>query len=92
MSQRIKLVVALLLLLIAGALILNQAIKPGPLKNSIMFRCVETQEVFSLNRSSINRIPAQNPETGEFTLLPIYQDENGDWQYSPRYADLIPDK
>ncbi|MBX3383801.1 MAG: hypothetical protein KF864_09885 [Phycisphaeraceae bacterium] len=45
--------------------------------------------VVKVPKSGSMGIPSKHPETGNETLIPLYQDENGNWRVSERYASSV---
>jgi hypothetical protein len=76
-ANRGKLALLGLLVLAAGAMAWRNLHTPGQLPSTIRFVCAETGKEFTLRRSDVNVVPAKNPDTGEFTLLPCGIDESG---------------
>ncbi len=73
-----KLVTAIALLGIAAGVYFVFGRSSSSISNSNEFICVETGQVYTLSGSDIPAImPAANPDTGRFTLLPLDQRSGG---------------
>ncbi len=59
--------------------------------DSITMVDVETGQLynFSLKGRRGVLVPGKNPETGKFTLMPVYQDDNDDWIVGQRDLDAM---
>ena len=53
------------------------------------FVCVETGELFRLDRDRVVRLPAENPDTGRRTLLPCVQRDDGEFHVSDHYRGSL---
>ena len=52
-----------------------------------------TGELFSAKLGSRSYvIPMKNPNSGERTLLPVVQEDNGDWVVTSRFRELLPEQ
>lgn len=40
-----------------------------------MLVCVASGKMYSLSRSQVQTLPVKNPDTGELTLVPCYEEE-----------------
>lgn len=75
-AQKGKLIwVAILLVAATGFYLLNGRDREV-LPNRITLVCVATGKTYALAPAEVQFLPARNPETGEFTLLPVW-DDNG---------------
>ena len=83
---RISLIVVLLLA--AAFLVYREFARPGVIPDEINFVCVVTGTTFSLDRDDVYSYPAKNPDTGEMTLLPVYE-EDGVWYVSSHYRATV---
>ena len=61
----------------------------GPSRSGkVQFVCVATGEIFWLERKP-RTLPVENPETGQKTLVPCYENEDGGISVSRRNYGLI---
>jgi hypothetical protein len=60
------------------------------LPDQIRFVCAATGKAYRLDRSRVQTFPARNPETGEETLVPVYE-EDGRIKVPSRYASVLDD-
>jgi hypothetical protein len=90
-SEQKKLILVAVLLVAAGGVYFWFGRPKSPLPNKIAFVCVETGKIYKLDRDDVPKfMPATNPDTGQATLLPAYQDEeNGKFYASQHYAYLL---
>lgn len=92
-ARWIKLASAIALFGVAGVIYYTNAHQPPLLPTEVNFVCVATGEMFRIDREKVTIIPAQNPKSGEFTLLPCVRREDGvyvDQHYAPsikRFAE-----
>ncbi len=89
-SDRIKLIGAVVVLLVAAGLAYYRLRDSGPLPNSIKMVCVATGKIFDVARDKIDGVPMKNPKTGEDTLVPCYQ-RDGAWYVDPHYKKQLLD-
>jgi len=86
-----KIVVGAVLVVVAGGIYLLSGRSTPILSDSVAFVCVETGRTYALARDDIPSIlPARNPDTGAFTLLPMTEND-GKRMVSPRYAGALDD-
>lgn len=87
MSPQVKkIILAVVLLVVAGVVYFSVGRSQSALPGSIKFVCVATGKVFSFSPSNMPSIfPAKNPDTGQMTLLPATE-KDGKLYASSRYA------
>jgi hypothetical protein len=84
-----KIALAVFILVVAG-LLARRALHNGTeVAAEANFVCVATGETFSLNLDQIAMIPAENPNTGERTLLPCSRSEDGVLRVGARYQPSL---
>ncbi|MFH1746197.1 MAG: hypothetical protein ABIG44_04050 [Planctomycetota bacterium] len=88
-SDRVKVLLAIVFLAIAGGLIYYQISGSSAISKDVNFVCVSSGQTFDINRNTISTIPARNPKTSEATLLPCYIEEDGLLHVSPRYREEL---
>lgn len=70
-SERGKLVLAAVLLLVAGGMLYRHTWgSQGPDLKRIRFVCVASGRTYLIDRAKIQEVPAASPDTGEKTLVP----------------------
>lgn len=74
-SQPGKLVAAIMLLVVAAGVFFYMTRDPAALPNRFNFICVETGETFNIAKSDLRSIPARNPKTEKYTLLPVMEED-----------------
>lgn len=62
----------------------------SPVTDELDLVCVETGETYSLSMEQINTLPAKNPDTGKYTLLP-YEMRDGQKVVLSRYLAALGD-
>ena len=90
----IKISVAVALLIIAAVLAITRTEKnkiKGVLADRVELICVATGEVFAFKRKDLAMLPAENPKTGEQTLVPCYRDQQGHLRVDSHYVPLLED-
>ncbi len=81
-----KIIAVVALLVLSGGLLVYFNRSPSPLADSIEFVCVATGKTYRIDREDLpGMFPAENPDTGERTLLPV-KTEDGKRIAIPRYA------
>jgi hypothetical protein len=85
-----KLLLAGVLLVGAGLLVFRQVGGSRRLPNRVRFVCVATGKTYWIDREKLASlpIPAQNPKTGEMTLLPCFE-QDGIVYVSSRYQGSL---
>lgn len=88
--NRGKLSVALAVVAVLGVGVVLYAQLRGarPLPNTVKFVCVATGKTYAVSRDKIKRIPLDNPDTGERTLLP-YVERDGRLFVSEHYRESV---
>jgi hypothetical protein len=76
------------IVLAVGALVYAQIRGARPLPDAVKFVCVATGKTYAISRDKIKRVPLDNPDTGERTLLPCV-DRGGKLFVSERYRDSL---
>ena len=85
-SEHTKIILAVVLLGVAVGLFFYFNHEPSSIPDSVKFVCISTGEVFTYSRSSMpTRVPAENPKTGEPTLIPA-REEDGKLYASTNYG------
>lgn len=80
--------------LVGGIAGVVYAVRSNPgldLAKSILYVDAQTGELFDMvipSKGSLG-VPEKNPTTGKDTLLPVFQDESGNWRVSDRYKGAI---
>lgn len=87
-SNQRKAVLVVILLVVAAGIAYWQWPFGRSLPEQVNFVCVATGATFSLSRDNVRRIPAANPETGEYTLLPCV-DEGGVLRVDGHYYEAV---
>ncbi len=87
-SRSGKILLAIVLFVGAGVLAYRN-LSQRPISRNVNFVCVATGRMFSLDRKGVVTLPAQNPKTGEATLLPCVKDADGVVRVSGRYAGAL---
>ncbi len=87
-SRSGKILLAIVLFVGAGVLAYRN-LNQRPISRKVNFVCVATGRMFSLDRKDVVTLPAQNPKTGEATLLPCVKDADGVVRVSGRYAGAL---
>lgn len=78
MSSKVaKTVLALVLLVVAGYFVLRSFSSSSPVASEYAFVDVATGEIMVLDMDKVGIIPAKNPKTGEWNLLPCKRNEKG---------------
>jgi hypothetical protein len=86
-SEYKKLILAAVILLVAGGVYWFVGRSKPPLPDSVKFVCVSTGEIFSMSQKELpGALPARNPKTGERTLIPVTKAPDGKLVASRRYA------
>jgi len=90
-SEQKKLILVAVLLVVAGGVYFWFGRPKSPLPDKIAFVCVQTGKIYKIDRDDVPKsFPATNPDTGQATLLPAYQDEeDGKYYASRRYAGAL---
>jgi hypothetical protein len=88
--NRGKLSVALAVVAVLGVGVVLYAQLRGPrtLPNTVQFVCVATGKTYAISRDKVKRIPLDNPDTGERTLLP-YVERDGRLFVSDHYRESV---
>jgi hypothetical protein len=69
-NNRNKIILAVVLLTVAGG-VAYYTIRPADeLKGSVKAVCAATGKVYSISRDKLTYVPFENPSTGEKTLIP----------------------
>ncbi len=87
-TQKVKLAIAGVLLVAAAGVIYWRGGNPDALPDRITMVCAATGERFEVPRSRVTFLPADNPKTGQATLLPAYE-KDGVWLVSGRYRSVL---
>ena len=77
MSQRSKLWLAVVILVVAAGYATYQLTRRGPVSSTVSLVCAATGKTFRMDRDELIMIPMRNPDTGERTLLPCHEEEGG---------------
>ena len=88
-SKQIKIIVAIVVLAVAGILAYRSMNNGPDLPTSSGFVCVETGEVFEMALDDVAIIPGLNPNTGRRTLLPCSRGEDGRYHVSEYYRGSL---
>lgn len=88
MSQKAKLVLAVVILVVAAAYAVYQLTRPGVISNKVELVCVATGEVYAMSRDELIMIPAKNPDTNQRTLLPCHE-KDGKLYVNERYRAAL---
>lgn len=91
MSQGAKLVAALVLIAFAGMVTYSFIPTGSALSDDLRFICVETGEVFTFDRDQPGSMFRKNPSTGNRSLLPVSQADDGSYYIHEHYRGLIPE-
>lgn len=89
MSKNTKIGLAIVLLAVAGFMTYRSLRTDDVIADKALFACVETGEIFNLDWDDVPAIPAKNPKTGEWTLLPCEKRKDGIYILSRRYAAAL---
>ncbi|MCK4341014.1 MAG: hypothetical protein KAY37_04745 [Phycisphaerae bacterium] len=92
-SNRAKIILVVALFVVAFGVYWFWGRSPDPLSSTGKFKyvCVATGKVFTFSRKDIpNVLPGENPDTHEYTLLPVDERE-GKLYVIGRYAGLLDD-
>ncbi len=83
---KLSVLLAAVALIAVGVVVYGQLRGARVVPNTVKLVCVATGKVYSFNRDQVSTVlPARNPDTGERTLLPCYE-ENGVLHVAPRYS------
>lgn len=83
-----KLAIVAVLLLVAIVLLAFQGGGAPSRSGEVQFVCVATGEIFWLDRQP-RIFPFENPDTGEKTMLPCHEGEDGNIYVSSRCRKLV---
>lgn len=89
MEQSGKLVAAIVLLVMAGGILFYVTRDPAALPSNFNFVCVETGEMFNIAKRDLRSLPARNPKTEEYTLLPVREHDDGQLYVGERYRPSV---
>jgi len=81
-------VLVALVVLAAGVALYRSLSGHAPLGKEIRFFCVATGRIYWVDRQEIDSLPVRNPETGELSLLPCIEGEDG-LSIDPHYRGLV---
>ena len=85
-----KLTVVVVLFLVAGGVGWYFWRSGDPLSDSVKFVCVATGKTYTIGRGEMpDVVPAENPDTHEFTLLPLSKNEAGELVINARFANEL---
>lgn len=84
-SERTKLIAAGVILLAAVGVFFVVGQGDDTFPTNVNFVCVETGKQFDLKSNEYSRMPADNPDTGRRTLLPVTE-RDGKYYVSERYS------
>lgn len=86
MNNKVKIGLAIVLLLLATVFGIRAFRSNKSVADSASFVCVKTGETFNLKMTDVLAIPAQNPKTKEWTLLPCERRADGRLFVRPMYG------
>lgn len=90
-SKRVQIIVVATIVVVAAGMYWFFIRRPDPLAGTVRLVCVATGERFSVDTRNLpSMFPAKNPKTGEYTLLPMGE-EDGRLMVSRRYRDYVRD-
>lgn len=88
-STAIKIVAAVVILAVAGAVIYFRGRGSTALPDKLTFVCVETGKLYYLDRGPSRVPPVTNPDTGRDTLMPCFKDEDGSYYIRRRSSEPL---
>jgi hypothetical protein len=89
MGKKTKITLAIVLLAVAAVLIYRGLRAERVVAAEVSFVCVATGETFDIDMEDVQAIPARNPKTNEWTLLPCERREDGTLVIARLYANSL---
>lgn len=90
-SERTKLIAAVVILIAAGGAYFFLGGKPADFPTNHQLVCVATGKFYSLASDELRQFPEKNPDTGEYTLMPVTK-RDGRYYVSARHSAPLADK
>lgn len=84
-----KIALTAAIFIIAGVVFAMQGDKVKAPANAVRYVCVETGKTYWLERGEARVLPGKNPDTGEKTLLPCFEADDGTVRVRPACRQLI---